>query len=580
MYLSLYTGVHRGLVTGLLCLQLIACGGGSGDPDEPGSEPKLPGNVGGEGDIFDPTRVLDIDLTLSSSEYDSLRREGRSLAETSRECMSEYEYTDFQATVTIDGTTMRDVSVRKKGFLGSLSSVRPSFKLDFDQFHDDRTYQHETRMTLNNNRQDISNLRQCLAYDLFRDAGLPAPRCNFARVSVNGEALGIYTHVEPIKKPFLARVFGDDDGNLYEAQLSDFGVHLSDRFEMKTNEKENDRGDLAAVAAALDLPDDELIAALSAHLDLDEFIRYWALETLTGTWDSATGNANNFFLYHSPVDDRFHFIPWGADTAFVGAHFLKPGAGPLYRDFRLADRLYSLDTYRAQYFETINDYLDTLWDEAALNAKIDAWAALTGATESDLSALRSFISGAEGVRSQRELLLSAIAGLEPAQTVTVLEDSAPDCTARPTSNLSLDVTSQNNANSGSFQFTLPSGAAVNGWVDLSAQSIDSVNTALDASTQPPTRQLVISGVDLNNPYQPYSVVLLIEEPHYRTGTESFQGFADTIMVYKVDAADPRPETSTLIALGHRGSIQIHSRGSADDDVRLQINGSIEFLSGD
>ena len=38
---------------------------------------------------------------------------------------------------------------------------------------------------------------------MFEKAGLPAPRCNFARVSMNGEDLGIYVHVEPVKKAFL-----------------------------------------------------------------------------------------------------------------------------------------------------------------------------------------------------------------------------------------------------------------------------------------------------------------------------------------------------------------------------------------
>ena len=76
-----------------------------------------------------------------------------------------------------------------------------------------------------------------MAYALFRAAGLVAPRCNHAHVVVNGQDLGIYTHVEAIKKPFLARHFTSDDGNLYEGNArADFAPALQVRYERKTNE--------------------------------------------------------------------------------------------------------------------------------------------------------------------------------------------------------------------------------------------------------------------------------------------------------------------------------------------------------
>lgn len=569
----------RNLIAALLLTQLIACGGGSDAPDTT-SEPEVPVepvNIGGDGDIFEPTRLLNIAITLDPTQYNTLRQEGQSLAETARQCVPAFEYTDFAGTVTIDGSTMHNVSVRKKGFLGSLSNVRPSFKFDFDQFQDGRTYQNESRMTLNNNRQDASLVRQCLAYDLFREAGLPAPRCNFARVSVNGQDLGIYTNVEDIKKPFLKRVFGDSKGNLYEAQLADFGTHLSDRFEKKTNEDENDRSDLAAVAAAMELPDEQFGPAISALIDIDEFIRFWAMETLTGTWDSATGNANNFHIYRSPVDELFHFIPWGADTAFSGEHFFEPDSGPLYRNFRLADRLYGIEAFRAQYVAELNELLTTLWNEEELEERIEVMQTLTGVSDSALTSLRTFIHGNDSKRSQRALLVSAIEGLEPEQDVVLLADTEPDCTLPFSTNLSLSISSQNNVNAGTFQFTLPDGATVQGWADLSSAGVDSVTTSLDPTMYPATRTLIMSGVDLNNAFKPYAVVLLIEEPNYRVGTTSFHAFANTILLYEVLNANTEQESINLIAVGNRGTITISQRGVADDDVAVQISGSLEFL---
>ena len=78
----------------------------------------------------------------------------------------------------------------------------------------------------------MAHVTQCLGYDLMRKAGVPAPRCNFAHVtvvSIDGMSEttvvdGIYSHIDSIKDPFLRRNFGSDQdqGRLYEGTLSDF----------------------------------------------------------------------------------------------------------------------------------------------------------------------------------------------------------------------------------------------------------------------------------------------------------------------------------------------------------------------
>jgi spore coat protein H len=232
------------LVIVILSLFFIGCGSSdsststdSSDLDVPLSLPDLTG-TGNSDDFFDPRRIVAVDVQMSAADFTILRAEGRSLASATSECFEDYAYTEFVASVRIDGVVVLNVEIRKKGFLGSISRIRPSLKLDFDTFVDDRTYNEMSRMTLNNDRQDPSHTHQCMAYDMFRKAGLAAPRCNLASVTVNGEELGVYTNVENIKKPFLKRNFGDKGGNLYEAQIADFGVYTNDKFEKKrTNQK-------------------------------------------------------------------------------------------------------------------------------------------------------------------------------------------------------------------------------------------------------------------------------------------------------------------------------------------------------
>ena len=173
----------------------------------------------GEGDpsnaYFALDRVLDISIEIAPEDWDTLRHQTR----TFEDLMAEIEefglsqpfadiYTWFLGTVTVDGETHSEVGVRKKGFLGSQSDTKPSLKLRYDKYVDDQALGGiMERMTLNNSIQDTSMVNTCLAYQVFAAAGSPSPRCNFATVSVNGKDLGLYVHVEEIKKPFLERRF-------------------------------------------------------------------------------------------------------------------------------------------------------------------------------------------------------------------------------------------------------------------------------------------------------------------------------------------------------------------------------------
>ena len=144
-------------------------------------------------------RVLDISIEIDPEDWNTLRHQTR----TFEDLLEEIEtyglsrpfaniYTWFSARVTVGGETHDDVGIRKKGFLGSQSDTKPSMKLRFDKYVDEQALGGVIqRMTLNNSIQDTSKINTCLAYQVFAAAGSPAPRCNFATVSVNGKDLGV-----------------------------------------------------------------------------------------------------------------------------------------------------------------------------------------------------------------------------------------------------------------------------------------------------------------------------------------------------------------------------------------------------
>ena len=280
-----------------------------------------------EADPTDPyfalDRVLDISIEIAPDDWDTLRNQTRTfddvMAEIEKYSLSRpfaniYDW--FSGTVTVDGETYADVGVRKKGFLGSQSDTKPALKLRFDKYVDDQALGGVIeRMTLNNSIQDPSMVNTCLSYRVFAATGSPAPRCNFATVSVNGKDLGLYVHVEEIKPPFLARHFESAEGNLYEGTVSDFTPVYRGTFEKKTNEDAADWSDIDAVVAALQDPSDAGLKALSEIVDLDRFLSFWATEVLVGHWDGYAGDRNNYHFYRDP-DGPFVFIPWGVDDTF------------------------------------------------------------------------------------------------------------------------------------------------------------------------------------------------------------------------------------------------------------------------
>jgi spore coat protein CotH len=574
------------MVLSYLC---VGCGSSGNSAETDKSDTDMPIDelinlgAGTSDDLFDPDRIIDVNIEMSATEFASLRAEGRTLASASSECLEDYEYTEFVASVTIDGVEIPNVEIRKKGFLGSISRIRPSLKLDFDTFVDDRTYNEMSRMTLNNDRQDPSHTHQCMAYEMFRKAGLAAPRCNLARVTVNDEVFGIYTNVENIKKPFLKRNFSNNDGNLYEAQITDFGTHTNDKFEKKTNKSEDDRSDLAQVSNALALDDENLIAALSQLIDIDEFIRFWAVETLIGQWDSATGNANNYYIYNNPDDGLFHYIPWGADAAFTGVNPIKPNTGPLYRNINIASRLYAIEQYKTQYHNTLTALMNTLWDEENLLAEVDRVKQLTSTPESSFTNMRLFISGSgsvgqEGyIRSQRDLLTRAIAGLEPEQTEYLVKDEVLDCdTPAPMTNLTATVQSIGGLDTGTFTFINQAGKTVTADLYYASLKVDALQYSVSDLTLPSIVSLLLIGADAGDAFKPYVLQVFIESPDYVEGEHALQGIATNLLLFEVDESVVGGVRT--IALGSTGAISLNSIGGVDSegDLNMSINAELEF----
>jgi len=403
----------------LVLLAVVGC-----DSAAPDAEPDpTPDAVAPDltGPLFDPQRLIEVSIELPAADWDALRMQTRSVSDVFGMCPTgphPNPFSTFRATVTVDGQRLTDVGIRKKGFYGSLDAAKPSLKIKTDEFVADQRLFGLKTLTLNNAKQDPSLIKQCLAYQVFDKAGLPSSRCNFARVRVNGNDLGIYVNVESVNKPFLRRHFASDAGNLYEGALSDFRPQWTLTFDKKTNDSDPDRSDLEEMSTALAKPDAELLAALDPLVDVEQFLDYWAAEVLIGHGDSYSGLANNFFVYDDPTTGRFNFMPWGVDNTFTAGGVINAPSSAVAANGMLARRLYLLPATRDRYVARLRQHLATIWDEPALLAEIDRMAALTGAPAAAVEDVRVF------VRGRRQQITNDLAGGPPPWTAP-LKNSKP-----------------------------------------------------------------------------------------------------------------------------------------------------------
>jgi len=319
-----------------------------------------------------------------------------------------------RCTLVYDGVELTNVGVKLKGGTGSARPLgeKPGFSFKTNEFVKGQSLHGMKKFVLNNAVQDPSFLSELVAYEIWRRAGVPARRASHVRVRLNGAYLGVYVVAESYEGGFLDRTFADGKGNLYEGAP---GVDLSDvdALELDTNTQTNDRSDLVALAAVLlATPDEEFAAALEGVLDVEEFLRYWAVEALLDHWDGYAAQSaedasipgpNNYYAYHDPSTGLFSLLPWGADQCLVraGSSVLAPPQ-PLSL---LAHRCFQDANLRARYVDHLRSAL-AAWDAEELGALVTAaYERIAGSvSEGDQNPAVAFATFRAAVTSLRSFL--------------------------------------------------------------------------------------------------------------------------------------------------------------------------------
>ncbi|MEW4328964.1 CotH kinase family protein [Rossellomorea marisflavi] len=261
--------------------------------------------------VFNESKVGRVDIEIDEDDWDDL---------VENATKEEYK----RATVTVNGKKVSDVAIRAKGN-SSLTSVansdsdRYSLKIDFDHYDSSQSLYGLKKLNLNNNYSDSTQMREFVSYEMMEEMGIATPAHSYMYVTINGEDYGLLLGVEQVDETFLASEFESNDGFLFKpdgvgSDLKWISDDLDDYtgVELKTNESIKDQSTFTDMLDAINNGGD-----LEEYLDVDEMLRYFAVNTALVNLDSYQGQMkHNYYLYEE--DGTFSLIPWDYNMSFGG----------------------------------------------------------------------------------------------------------------------------------------------------------------------------------------------------------------------------------------------------------------------
>jgi len=343
-------------------LAALSCGGSStsaGDDAGPDGGGGGGGNLEESDPLYDPDALPTFELDIPDSTRDAL------FADPGLYQPATFRYGDLTLEVGIHlkgSASFRDLD------------GKAAFKIKFDEYVVGQRFFGLRRLTLNNSTQDPSMLAERIGFRFYRAAGAIAPRCNSARVVVNGEYWGLYANVETIDDEFAEARWDDAPGNLYDinAYFVDVTPGSEDGYDQETNEDVPDKSDLTALIEAANGPADTFLEDVATRLDVRETLAVGGAQAIIADWDGYFGAINNYKLYHELDSDRFVLIPYGIDQTFGDVSYDVYGSDSNRNNSWLFVQCKNDGDCLAEYQEAVANAL-AVWESLPLEAELDAW---------------------------------------------------------------------------------------------------------------------------------------------------------------------------------------------------------------
>ncbi|MEW4562273.1 CotH kinase family protein [Bremerella sp. JC770] len=314
--------------------------GRGGDRPAPQPGPRVtPDQVAtyGNADMYDPQVLRTFFLEFENEDWEKE--------------LEDFHGTDVEvpATLTVDGKTYNNVGIRFRGMssYGMVpTGMKRSFNVSLDLADEDQQLNGYKTFNLLNCAGDASFMSTVLYSHIASDY-IPVPKANHVRVVINGESWGVYANVQQYDKTFISEHFDPSKGTRWKVSGSPRGdgglrymgedlEQYKQRYDMKSNDGAKAWAALIKLCRTLDeTPLDQLEDALEPMLDIDEALRFLALDVALVNSDGYWTRASDYYLFLDS-ENRFHLIPHDMNEAFEGGRSMgrggpggpPPGMGP------------------------------------------------------------------------------------------------------------------------------------------------------------------------------------------------------------------------------------------------------------
>lgn len=333
--------------------------------------------------VFDEGMVHELDMQLSEADWAAMIQEAMQ--------SPEYGGPDkiyYDADFLLDGIPLGSpVALRLKGHSSLLGAVEEGrsfpLKIDFNRVDAGQDLDGLTKVNLHPNLDGITAINEYLSYGAIRAHGVPTARLGFARVTVNGEALGLYTLVEQIKGKFVRCHYSEPYGDLYKPEeplgnLAWLGASITD-YEPEIQFKWPDASgtDHGSLLNLLDVINTQSVGSFPSVLEVSEVLTYLAMNAGLGNYDYYSSFGHNYYLYESTAG-RFTMIPW--DMNFSQGVLDHPcGFGRNTEEWPVSNTLLGDPATVQEYLGILEGFLGGAASPQSLGARLDAVLPILGA---------------------------------------------------------------------------------------------------------------------------------------------------------------------------------------------------------
>lgn len=270
-----------------------------------------------------------------------------------------------------------------------------SFTVSFKKYNKSQLFHNSEKVVLKWFKDDAMYAREVYSYDLFEKFGVwTAPQSSYCKltIKVTGDNkaayFGVYQLQEPVDDVYLANrsTFFSTTGNLWKANwgasfkdASTSNMGIEDVTLTYTNTPTYDyKGSKSNLETAkTQLADfitnvnskngDDFKTYISQKMDVNLFLKTYAVNVMVGMWDDYWNNSNNFYFYFDAAG-KFYFIPYDYDNT-LGTSLLMTDSGiqnPLTwgksDQNPLVSKVLSIPEYKTLYIKYLNDLIDKKYD--------------------------------------------------------------------------------------------------------------------------------------------------------------------------------------------------------------------------